>query len=133
MGKIAPAPILSKATYRIGEAAALAGVEPYVLRYWEREFPALRPTKTPSGQRLYRRADVETILRIKSLLYEQGFTIAGARKALASAVAPPATKAGVASAPAFARPLRPARGRARRELEAVRGELAGLLTLLSRD
>lgn len=126
MGKVASPPTLTKARYRIGEVAALARVEPYVLRFWEREFPKLRPEKSPSGQRLYGRSDLETILRIKNLLYEQGFTIAGARKALE-------TGAGGTPAPLTAPPRRALRGRARRELEAVRDELAHLLTLLSRD
>jgi len=69
--------------FRIGEVAALAGVSASVLRYWESEFARLRPTKTRSGQRLYRRADVEQVLRIRDLLHVHGYTIAGARKALA--------------------------------------------------
>ena len=68
--------------FRIGEAAALTELAAYVLRYWETEFPSLHPGKTPSGQRRYRRQDIETILTIKHLLYEEGFTIAGARKQL---------------------------------------------------
>jgi len=71
-----------KEELRIGEAAALTEVPAYVLRYWETEFPSLRPAKTPSGQRRYRHQDIETIRNIKHLLYEQGFTIAGARKQL---------------------------------------------------
>ena len=75
-------PIPDKLYFRIGEVAKLAGLETYVLRFWESEFPALRPGKSSTGQRLYRRREVEMVLRIKSLLYEQGFTIAGARKKL---------------------------------------------------
>lgn len=63
----------------------LTELEPYVLRYWESEFPALRPAKSLSGQRLYRRRDIETILTIKRLLYDEGFTIAGAKKRLGDA------------------------------------------------
>lgn len=70
----------NKLYFRIGEVARLAGVEPYVLRFWETEFAVLRPTKSSTGQRLYRRNEVELVLQIRSLLYEQGFTIAGARK-----------------------------------------------------
>ncbi|MSQ47247.1 MAG: MerR family transcriptional regulator [Deltaproteobacteria bacterium] len=78
-----PQPVLpNKLYFRIGEVAKLVGVKPYVLRYWETEFPILRPGKTPSHHRLYRRRDVETLLEIKDLLYEQGFTIAGAKKKL---------------------------------------------------
>ena len=68
--------------FRIGEVAVLLGVKPYVLRYWETEFPQVRPQKSRSGQRLYRRREVEILLDIRHLLYERGFTIAGARKAL---------------------------------------------------
>ena len=74
--------IPDKVYFRIGEASDLVGVEAHVLRYWESEFN-LQTTRTPSGQRRYRREDVEMFLRVRSLLHEQGFTIAGARKALA--------------------------------------------------
>jgi len=74
--------IPDKLYFRIGEVAKLADLEPYVLRFWESEFPALRPGKSSTGQRLYRRREVELILKVKQLLYEQGFTIAGARKQL---------------------------------------------------
>jgi len=72
----------NKLYFRIGEAAKIVGVKPYVLRYWETEFSILKPGKTPSRHRLYRRRDVEMLLEIKSLLYEEGFTIAGAKKRL---------------------------------------------------
>ena len=72
--------IPDKVYFRIGEVSRLAKVKAYVLRYWETEFPSLRPTKTKTGHRLYRRKDVETVLNIKKLLYEQGFTIEGARR-----------------------------------------------------
>ncbi|MDA8165191.1 MAG: MerR family transcriptional regulator [Desulfobacteraceae bacterium] len=75
-------PIPDKLYYKIGEVSELTGVEPHVLRYWESEFKELRPHRAGSKQRLYRRADVETALAIKRLLYEEGFTIAGARKLL---------------------------------------------------
>lgn len=68
--------------FRIGEVAELCDLPPYVLRFWETEFPQLKPTKGSTGQRMYRRGDVETVLRIKRLLYEEGFTIAGAREHL---------------------------------------------------
>jgi DNA-binding transcriptional MerR regulator len=68
---------------RIGEVSRLTGTKAFVLRYWETEFPTLRPIKTPSGHRLYRRTDIETIFEIKRLLYDEGFTIAGARRYLA--------------------------------------------------
>jgi DNA-binding transcriptional MerR regulator len=74
--------IPDKIYFRIGEVAHLVGVEPHVLRYWEHEFRSIRPTKSQRGQRVYSRRDVEHLRRIRTLLYEQGFTIAGAKKAL---------------------------------------------------
>jgi DNA-binding transcriptional MerR regulator len=71
-----------KLYFRIGEVAGLVGVEPHVLRYWEREFRSIRPSKSAKGQRVYSRRDVENLLRVRELLYGQGFTIAGARKRL---------------------------------------------------
>jgi len=68
--------------YKIGEVCKLADVQPYVLRYWETEFPALAPNKSGGGQRLYSQREIDTILRIKQLLYSEGFTIAGAKKKL---------------------------------------------------
>ncbi|MBI3990234.1 MAG: MerR family transcriptional regulator [candidate division NC10 bacterium] len=75
--------IPDKLFFRIGEVARLTGVRPYVLRYWQSEFSVLTPQKSPTGQRLYRREDLLTILRIKDLLYREGYTIAGAKKRLA--------------------------------------------------
>ena len=71
-----------KLYFKIGEVARIAGVKPYVVRYWESEFGALRPEKSRSGQRLYRRQDVQKLLDIKRLLHQEGYTIAGARKRL---------------------------------------------------
>jgi DNA-binding transcriptional MerR regulator len=74
--------IPNKLYFRIGEVAKLAGIKPYVLRFWESEFAGLGPKKSGTGQRLYRRKDVELVLEIKRLLYEKRFTIEGARKVL---------------------------------------------------
>jgi len=74
--------IPDKLFFRIGEVSAILGLEPYVLRYWETEFPSLSPKKSGTGHRLYRRKDVELLLRIKHLLYEKRFTIDGARQYL---------------------------------------------------
>jgi DNA-binding transcriptional MerR regulator len=74
--------IPNKLFFKIGEVCEITDTQPYVLRYWESEFPALAPAKNSSGQRIYRRKDIETVLRIKQLLYEEGFTIAGAKKRL---------------------------------------------------
>lgn len=68
--------------YRIGEVSRLTALKPFVLRYWETEFPMLEPVKSSSGHRLYRQEDVELVLKIKRLLYDEGFTIAGARRHL---------------------------------------------------
>src|SRR6266487_5157133 len=68
--------------YKIGEVCKMADVQPYVLRYWETEFPPLAPNKSGGGQRLYSQRDLDIILRIKQLLYSEGFTIAGAKKKL---------------------------------------------------
>ena len=76
------AEIPNKLYFRIGDVAELCGVEAYVLRFWETEFPQLKPGKSGTGQRLYRRREVEYALRLKQLLHEQGYTIAGARQAL---------------------------------------------------
>ena len=76
--------IPDKLYFRIGDVAKLAGIKPYVLRFWETEFPALGPKKSGTGHRLYRRKDVELVLEIKTLLYEKRFTIEGARKHLES-------------------------------------------------
>jgi DNA-binding transcriptional MerR regulator len=74
--------IPEKIYFRIGEVSALAHLPTYVLRFWETEFPQLRPTKSSTGQRMYRRRDVEFVMHIRKLLYEDGFTIAGARERL---------------------------------------------------
>ena len=74
----------NKLFYRIGEVSRLSGLEAYVLRYWESEFPQLKPNKGRSGQRLYSKKDLDTVLHIKQLLYKDGYTISGARKKMNS-------------------------------------------------
>ena len=74
--------IPEKRYFRIGEVSALTSIESYVLRYWETEFPKIKPARSRSGQRLYKRRDIEIILQIKDLLYQKKFTIAGAKKHL---------------------------------------------------
>src|SRR5689334_3333456 len=76
--------IPDKLYFRIGEVASLCRLPAYVLRFWESEFPQLKPIKSSTGQRMYRKRDVESVLRIKQLLYQQGFTISGARQQLRS-------------------------------------------------
>src|SRR5215831_18471780 len=85
--------IPDKLYFKIGEVSELLGVEPYVLRYWETEFPILSPKKSGTGHRLYRRKDVELLLRIKHLLYERKFTIEGARLALQAEARAPKQRA----------------------------------------
>ncbi len=92
-----------KLFFRIGEVGEIVGVEPHVLRYWESEFK-MRPSRSPSGQRMYKRKDIVRFLRIRKLLHDEGFTIAGARKALSegntaaeAVAAPDSSKVGEAS------------------------------------
>src|SRR4029077_13639061 len=75
-------PTIEKDFYRIGEVGRLTALKPFVLRYWETEFPMLEPVKSPSGHRMYRQEDVDMVFKIKRLLYDEGFTIAGARRHL---------------------------------------------------
>ena len=113
--------IPDKLYFRIGEVAELCELPAYVLRFWETEFPQLKPGKSSTGQRMYRRRDVESVLLIKKLLYQEGFTIAGARQHLkAEAKAPPTIPL-----PFSARHAGP-------ELKRVKQELRELLSLLSR-
>jgi len=80
--------IPDKLFFRIGDVCKIVKVEPFVLRFWETEFPNLAPQKSKSGHRVYKRKDIENFLRVKELLYERGYTIAGARKQLARQRAP---------------------------------------------
>lgn len=75
-------PIPDKLSFKIGDVARLVGVEPHVLRYWETEFPRMRPRKSPTGHRLYTRSEIERLRRVRCLLHERGFTVAGARALL---------------------------------------------------
>jgi DNA-binding transcriptional MerR regulator len=112
--------IPDKLYFRIGEVAHLLGLEPYVLRYWEREFPKLAPKKSETGHRMYRRKDVELLLKIKHLLYEKRFTIEGARQWLQAELrAPKAIER--QQAHLFAP-----------DLAGIRSELAAILQLLKR-
>lgn len=73
-------PVPDKLFYKIGEVSKIAGVEPYVLRYWETEFPFLKPRKNKSGQRVYIKKDLELVIQVKKMLYQERFTIEGVRK-----------------------------------------------------
>lgn len=110
-----------KKLYKIGEVCRMADVQPYVLRYWETEFPSLAPNKSGGGQRLYTKREIDTILRIKQLLYTEGFTIAGAKKKLEtemdSGTAAPQPKAPQAEKPE--RNTREALAKVKKELRAI--------------
>ena len=120
-----------KLYYKIREVCEIVGVEAHVLRFWEAEFPILSPPKSKSGQRTYRPKDIELLLRIKKLLYEEGFTIAGARKRLSTGDAgdsavtaqalPGAQRAEISLPPAS------------ENLRKVKAELETILTLLDRE
>jgi DNA-binding transcriptional MerR regulator len=149
-----PAP--KKLYYKIGEVCGIVGVEAHVLRFWETEFPILSPPKNRSGQRIYRPKDIELLLKIKRLLYEDGFTIAGARKQLgvrtqkpgsAPPAAPAAAQAGSTEHPrpelsASPAPdaIPPSQGplspdcadSSTDQIQRVRKELENILTLLDR-
>lgn len=118
--------------YRIGEVCRLTDTKAFVLRYWETEFPMLAPEKSPKGHRLYRREDVDMVFEIKQLLYEQGFTIAGARRLLESRGAAPS--GGATAADPAAAPVLPAgSSAARKVLVDLEGELRAILTLLETE
>jgi DNA-binding transcriptional MerR regulator len=145
MASAAPTPDAStdseKSLFRIGEVSRLTATKTFVLRYWETEFPMLEPVKSPSGHRLYRREDIETVFEIKRLLYEEGFTIAGARKYLEGHGEEPGVSTEAASAasrpevrahtPAPRR--EPASRQQRKFLLDLHEELLAVLTLLERE
>src|SRR5215510_6768761 len=105
--------IPNKLFFKISEVCEIVGVEPYVLRFWETEFPNFAPQKSKAGHRVYKKKDIENVLRIKELLYDRGFTIAGARKQLSKSKGP----------------NKPGRDQV---LHRVRKELQDILTLLRR-
>jgi DNA-binding transcriptional MerR regulator len=130
--------IPNKLFFKIGEVCEITDTQPYVLRYWESEFAALAPAKNSSGQRIYRRRDIETVLRIKQLLYEEGFTIAGAKKRLEAEMTgrvetPQEPQAATPTPSGAASPAEPGEDRTRKALVEVREQLREMLTLLNRD
>ena len=148
MSQAAPA-IPEKLFFKIGEVCDIAGVQAHVLRYWESEFPTLAPQKNRAGQRTYRRRDVEMALRIKELLYDEQYTIAGAKKKLASEIrggavrepsitakppgrslSPPPSLAGRIATPAPATPSAPPSNDQRAALRQIAKELREILDLL---
>lgn len=112
--------IPDKLYFRIGEVATLCHLPAYVLRFWESEFPQLKPVKSSTGQRMYRKRDVESVLRIKQLLYEQGFTISGARQQLRADAKPDKTQSTI-----------PFPAQSSSELQHIRQGLREILTMLS--
>src|SRR5580700_1497326 len=118
MGEPSRESLPAKLYFRIGEVAELVGVEPHVLRYWEREFRAIRPTKSAKGQRVYSRRDVENLVRVRELLYREGFTIAGAKKKLQRAGVEPPSGGDLGAQEA---------GKLREQLLAMRGEIEAFL------
>ena len=138
--------IPEKLFFKIGEVCELAGVQAHVLRYWESEFPMLAPQKNRAGQRVYRKRDVEMALRIKELLYEDQYTIAGAKKRLTHELRGGKLKVvsidegsndgvgsdSVESAKAFVRSVSPSTAEDREGLKRIAAELRELLSLLEK-
>ncbi|HEV2491311.1 MAG TPA: MerR family transcriptional regulator [Candidatus Acidoferrales bacterium] len=119
----------NKLLFRIGEVSRLTATKAFVLRYWETEFPTLQPVKSPSGHRMYRREDIETVFEIKRLLYDEGFTIAGARKHLAEQNGQDANELRASASPHRERDLSRTQ---RKWLLDLREQLLAILTLLER-
>ena len=114
----------AKLYYRIGEVAGIVGVEPHVLRYWETEFRSVRPQKSAKGQRIYSRRDVETLLKVRELLYAHRFTIAGAKRKLREGGIEPIAAESAATSEETER--------MREALLTIRGELVSLMSELER-
>jgi DNA-binding transcriptional MerR regulator len=112
--------IPDKLYFRIGEVATLCHLPAYVLRFWETEFPQLKPVKSSTGQRMYRKRDVESVVRIKQLLYDQGFTISGARQQLRTESKPDKTQTAI-----------PFPSQSAAEIRHIRQGLREILNLLS--
>jgi len=132
--------IPEKLFFKIGEVCELAGVQAHVLRYWESEFPMLAPQKNRAGQRVYRKRDVEMALRIKELLYEDQYTIAGAKKRLTNELRGGKLKvngdeetAGEVTAQSFVPSVTPATAEERQGLKQLAAELRELLSLLEQE
>ncbi len=131
--KFTPPKIPDKLYFPIREVAKITGVEAYVLRFWEKEFSSLSPAKESTGHRRYRRKDIELILRIKSLLYDQGFTIPGARTRLKKSSSTPLLFA--TEEPTRAQPMRSAAAdkKVQTVLRTVRRGLNEILTVLNQS
>ena len=119
-----------KLLFRIGEVSRLTATKAFVLRYWETEFPTLQPVKSPSGHRMYRREDIETVFEIKRLLYDEGFTIAGARRHLAEQNGQSGAELRASASPHRERDTSRTQ---RKWLLDLREQLLAILTLLERE
>ena len=119
--------IPDKLYFKIGEVCKITGVEPYILRYWESEFKLIKPYRTKSNQRLYRKKDVEAVLKIRRMLYEQKFTIAGAKKKLKESAPQPEEK------PQMQLPLNLPDQQYTAAIKEIRCELSQLSQLLHRN
>jgi Predicted transcriptional regulators len=119
---------LESGLYRIGEVSRMTGVKAFVLRYWETEFPMLEPLKGSNGRRFYRQEDVDLILKIKRLLYDEGFTIAGARRHLREGGTPGESESGAVISPGYGA----TQLLNRKMLLDMRDSLRAFLTLLER-
>ena len=124
--------IPAKNLFRIGEVSRLTSTKPFVLRFWETEFPMLQPVKSPKGHRLYRRQDIETVFVIKRLLYDEGFTIAGARRHLRDQAGEPSGSNG-GTEPVEAQPTQSSLTLNRKTLLDLRDSLRSLLTVLESE
>ena len=132
MSSTATSPVSDETRYyRMGEVSRLTALKPFVLRYWESEFPMLQPAKSPSGHRMYSQEDVDLVLKIKRLLYDEGFTIAGARRHLRDSAngGTEAPEGGVAGAGSLDAPTTQL---SRKMLLDLRDGLRSFLTLLER-
>lgn len=123
---------IDKDLYRIGEVSRMTELKPFVLRYWETEFPMLQPVKSDSGHRLYRQEDVDMILKIKRLLYDEGFTIAGARRHLREQAGMSDTEGPAGAGTAHSHVEGTAELLSRKMLLDLRDSLRAFLTLLER-
>ena len=124
--------IPAKNLFRIGEVSRLTSTKPFVLRFWETEFPMLQPVKSPKGHRLYRRQDIETVFVIKRLLYDEGFTIAGARRHLRDQPGEPSDSNG-STVPLEAQSAQSSLTLNRKTLLDLRDSLRSLLTVLESE
>src|SRR5579862_6878452 len=124
--------IPAKDLFRIGEVSRLTSTKTFVLRFWETEFPMLQPVKSPKGHRLYRRQDIETVFVIKRLLYDEGFTIAGARRHLRDQAAEPNGSNGSAEK-SETQAAQPSLALNRKTLLDLRDSLRSLLTVLESE